>query len=96
MIASIWGLAALGRTDPEGMPGLLDRALLGEAFGEEIVFERPPAAVQRAFARALAPLGRAGGRSVTSEAVIAAACTDPRNWAELSRTGSAILPGEGK
>jgi quercetin dioxygenase-like cupin family protein len=80
MIAAVWGLASLGRTSAKGMPGLLDRALLAEAFGHEIVFDGPPVALQRMLARSVAPLARRLGRSVTSEEVLA----------------SAILPAEGK
>ena len=77
MIAAVWGLGALGRTKAKGMPGLLDAALLTEAFGEEIVFERPPRAVQRALARTVAPIARRRGRSVTDDEVLTAAIVPP-------------------
>jgi quercetin dioxygenase-like cupin family protein len=73
MIAAVWGLAALGRTTSKGKPRLLDAALLGEAFGEELVFERPPLAVQRALVATVAPLARRLGRSVTTDDVVRAA-----------------------
>lgn len=73
MIAAVWGLAALGRTTPKGVPRLLDAALLGEAFGDEIVFERPPRVVQRALVVTVAPLARRLGRSVTADEVLRAA-----------------------
>ena len=58
MIGAVWGLAVLGRTTPKGIPRLLDAALLAEAFGQDIVFERPPRSVQRALAITVAPIAR--------------------------------------
>jgi hypothetical protein len=40
----------LGRTNAKGMPKLADAALLAETFANEVVFEQPPRAVQRALA----------------------------------------------
>ncbi len=80
MIGSVWGLAALGRTDAKGMPELLDAALQAEAFGSEIIFERPPAAVQRGLAATIGPLARRRGRSVTSDDVLGAAIVPPERW----------------
>jgi len=79
MIGAVWGLAVAGRTNAKGMPGLVDAALLAEAFGDEIVFERPPRAVQRALALTVAPIARRRGRSVTRE-VIGAAVIPPERW----------------
>jgi quercetin dioxygenase-like cupin family protein len=72
MIGAVWGLATLGRTTAKGMPKLADAALLAETFGNEIVFERPPRAVQRALAATVAPIARRRGRSVTGETMRAA------------------------
>ena len=80
MIGAVWGLGALGRTRADGMPTLLDAALLAEAFGDEIVFERPPRAVQRALAATVAPVARRRGRSVTTDAVLRAAVVGPEHW----------------
>ena len=80
MIGAVWGLGVLGRTDAKGMPRPLDGVLLAEAFGGEIVFERPPAFVQKALARTVAPLVRARGRSVTGDDVVRAAIVDPDRW----------------
>ena len=80
MIAAVWGLGVLGRTNDKGMPGLLDAALLAEAFGDEIVFEKPPRFVQRALAATVAPIARRRGHSVTSDEVIRAAIVDPGRW----------------
>ena len=80
MIGAVWGLAVLGRTNAKGMPAPLDAALLAEAFGEEIVFERPPRIVQVALARTVAPLARRRGRSVTGDDGLRAAIIDPERW----------------
>jgi hypothetical protein len=72
MIGAVWGLAVLGRTNAKGMPKLADAALLAETFANEIVFERPPRAVQRALAATVAPIARRRGRSVTGETMRAA------------------------
>ena len=79
MIAAAWGLAAVGRTNAKGMPGPVDAALLAEAFGEEIVFERPPRAVQQALAHTVAPIARRRGRSVTRE-VMRAGIIPSERW----------------
>jgi len=79
MIGAAWGLAAVGRTNAKGMPGPVDAALLAEAFGDEIVFERPPRAVQQALALTVAPIARRRGRSVTRE-VMRAAIIPPERW----------------
>jgi quercetin dioxygenase-like cupin family protein len=80
MIGAVWGLGVLGRTNGKGMPGLLDAALLAEAFGKEIVFERPPRVVQQALARTVAPIARRRGRTVTSDEVITAAVVPGDRW----------------
>jgi len=79
MIGAVWGLAVVGRTNAKGMPGPVDAALLAEAFGDEIVFERPPRVVQRALAVTVAPIARRRGRSVTRE-VMRAAIVTPEQW----------------
>lgn len=61
------------------MPGPVDAALLAEAFGDEIVFERPPRVVQRALALTVAPVARRRGRSVTGD-VMGAAIVPPDRW----------------
>lgn len=79
MIGAVWGLAVVGRTKATGMPGPVDAALLAEAFGDEIVFERPPRAVQRALALTVAPIARRRGRSVTRD-VMRAAIIPAERW----------------
>jgi len=81
MIGAVWGLAVVGRTNAKGMPKLADAALLAETFGDEIIFERPPRAVQRALAATVAPIARRRGRSVTGDVMRAAIVPDAR-WPE--------------
>jgi hypothetical protein len=61
------------------MPKLADAALLAETFADEIVFERPPRAVQRALAVTIAPIVRRRGRSVT-DATMRAAIVPAAEW----------------
>ena len=88
MIGAVWGLAVFGRTNAKGMPGPIDAALLAEAFGDEIVFERPPRAVQRALALTVAPIARRRGRSVTRD-VLRAAVVAPERWPARDEEGDA-------
>ena len=57
-----FALAARGRVDAHGVPGLLDLALLMPHFRQEIRVTRPPAAVQRLIFGLLGPLARLLGR----------------------------------
>ena len=61
MIATSWGLAAAGRTNPKGMPRLLQLALLSEEFDDNIRFVSPPRWVQRTIVKVLGPLARRRG-----------------------------------
>src|SRR3712207_4928559 len=61
MIRNLFGLAADGRTDGAGRPGLLQAALLAREFDDTIRFTAPPRAVQRSLFAALAPLARLRG-----------------------------------
>ena len=79
MIGAVWGLAVVGRTTAKGMPKLVDAALLAETFAHEIVFERPPQAVQRALAATVAPIARRRGRSVTGD-IMRAAIVPAARW----------------
>jgi quercetin dioxygenase-like cupin family protein len=91
MIGAVWGLAVVGRTNAKGMPKLVDAALLAEAFGREIVFERPPQAVQRALAGTVAPIARRRGRSVTGE-VMWAAIVPAERWPGPDDPGAVTTP----
>lgn len=61
MIRNLFGLAADGRTDDTGRPGLLQAALLAREFDDTIQFTSPPRAIQRALFAALAPIARMRG-----------------------------------
>ena len=58
MIRNLFFLAADGRTDQKGRPGLLQAALLAREFDDTVRFTHPPRAVQRVVFTALAPLAR--------------------------------------
>ena len=87
MIGAVWGLAVAGRTTAKGMPKLVDAALLAETFADEIVFERPPQAVQRALAGTVAPIARRRGRSVTGD-IMRAAIVPAARWPHQDRPGA--------
>ncbi|WP_088284283.1 cupin domain-containing protein [Kineosporia sp. A_224] len=61
MIRNLFGLAADGRADSAGRPGLLQAALLAREFDDTIRFTSPPRAVQRPLFAALAPIARMRG-----------------------------------
>jgi quercetin dioxygenase-like cupin family protein len=87
MIGAVWGLAVVGRTNRKGMPRLVDAALLAEAFAHEIVFERPPRAVQQALAVTVGPIARRRGRSVTGD-VMRAAIVPTEQWPHRGDSGA--------
>lgn len=58
----VFALAARGRVDALGVPGLLDLALLMPHFRPEIEVTRPKASVQRLVFGVLGPLARLLGR----------------------------------
>jgi len=91
MIGAVWGLAVVGRTNAKGMPGPVDAALLAEAFGDEIVFERPPRLVQQALAATVAPIARRRGRLLTTE-VMRAAFIAPERWPAEGEGGELASP----
>ena len=91
MIGAVWGLAVVGRTSAKGMPKLVDAALLAEAFADEIVFERPPQAVQRALAMTVAPIARRRGRSVTGDVMLTAIVPAER-WPGPGDPGAVTSP----
>jgi hypothetical protein len=65
MIETFFGLARYGRTDRNGMPSLLQLALIGRGFSDVIVFRTPPPLVQRVMFGALAPIARWRGYQAT-------------------------------
>lgn len=93
-IIAFWGLCALGRAKADGSPGFRDGILLAEAYGDQIVLASPPRWVQRLMVRALAPLARLGGRSVTSDEVLYAAVVDPSEWPGSEDLATALADAE--
>jgi quercetin dioxygenase-like cupin family protein len=65
MIETFFGLARLGFTDGNGMPSLLQGALIGREFSDVIVFRSPAPMVQRAMFGALGPIARWWGYRAT-------------------------------
>ena len=59
---TVFALAARGQVNADGVPGLLDLALLMPHFRDEIRVTSPPAWVQRLIFGALAPIARLVGR----------------------------------
>lgn len=61
LLQTVWGLAADGKTNDKGFPGLLQIAVTAQEFQPEIHFARPPLPIQRIVFGAIAPIGRALG-----------------------------------
>lgn len=57
-IITLWGLAAAGRTDATGKPGLLQLVLLAQEWDDEIRFASPPRWVVRLMIAVLGPVAR--------------------------------------
>jgi quercetin dioxygenase-like cupin family protein len=57
-ISTTFGLARDGKTNAEGMPNLLQLALLSREFEDVLYFTRPPRAVQKVLFAVLAPVAR--------------------------------------
>ncbi|MDX1614939.1 MAG: cupin domain-containing protein [Candidatus Promineifilaceae bacterium] len=60
-ITSLFALAQAGRTDDQGMPNLLQLAVLMGEYGDSIYPSSPPRPIQKALFAVLAPIGRALG-----------------------------------
>jgi quercetin dioxygenase-like cupin family protein len=58
---TLWGLAREGKTDAQGVPNLLQVAVIAQAYGREFRLARPAYGVQRVVFAILAPIGRALG-----------------------------------
>jgi mannose-6-phosphate isomerase-like protein (cupin superfamily) len=65
LIETLFGLAREGHVNKRGMPHPLQLALITTEFADVIVFRKPPAAVQRVFFGALAPIARRRGYRAT-------------------------------
>ncbi len=62
---TVFGLAAAGRVGDDGVPGLLQLALMVPEFDAEIRVTKPPRAVQKLVFGALGPLARLRGYRAT-------------------------------
>lgn len=90
MITHLFGLAREGKLSAKGMPSPLQLAVIGDEYREEIVFETPPAVVQRLTLPLLGAIGRARGLTASDEAHLEGEGTaepDPRALAALSPDG---------
>lgn len=56
--ATMWGLAADEKTDADGVPGILQLAVILSAYRDEFRASSPPYFVQRLLFALLAPIGR--------------------------------------
>jgi quercetin dioxygenase-like cupin family protein len=65
MLVTLFGLAHEGRVGRDGMPDLLQAAVIADEFSDVIRFVKPPAPVQRVLFGVLAPIGRRTGRRAT-------------------------------
>jgi len=61
MITNLFGLARDGKTNPKGMPNLLQAALFASEFEDVLYFTSPPRAVQKVLFGVLAPIAWALG-----------------------------------
>lgn len=61
LLLALCALAAAGKTDSNGTPGLLQRAVMIPAYADTLRLTSPPWRVQRALCRLLGPLARARG-----------------------------------
>ena len=62
LFENVAGLAVDGKVNPKtGLPGTLQMAVLGKAYGNDMLMSRPPQWVQRTFATVVAPIGRLKG-----------------------------------
>ena len=58
---TLWGLAADGKTNQDGVPHLLQAAVMMQAYADEFVLSSPPPGVQRPLFALLGWLGRMRG-----------------------------------
>ena len=67
-LETVYGLAADGKTNAQGVPNLLRTAVVGREHLEDFALARPPYLVQRAIFAVLAPIGRLAGYRARYEA----------------------------
>jgi mannose-6-phosphate isomerase-like protein (cupin superfamily) len=68
VMETLFGLARDGRSRPDGVPGLLQLAVIHREFGDEVTVPGIAGVVLRVVAAVLAPIGRLAGRRATYEA----------------------------
>lgn len=61
MATTLFGLAQEGKTNSQGMPNMLQMALIGKEFEDTVQFTNPPIAVQKVLFGILAPIARLFG-----------------------------------
>ncbi|MFN8151758.1 MAG: cupin domain-containing protein [Solirubrobacterales bacterium] len=90
MITTIFGLARDGKTNAKGVPSPPQLAVIGSEFSDVIVFETPPAIVQKLTIAPLAAIGRMRGLQPSYAKYLHGEGTDhpdPRALAELTPDG---------
>ena len=65
MLVTLFGLAHEGRVRKDGMPDLLQVAVIADEFSDVIRFVKPPFVIQRILFGLLAPVARRRGRRAT-------------------------------
>ena len=65
MIRTFFGLAQEGKTNENGMPNLLQLAVISQEFGDVFRVKSPPIWFQRLFFGLLAPIGGLMGYKAT-------------------------------
>ena len=61
LIVTMFGLAYTGKTNAQGLPNILQMAVISQEFEDVVQFVNPPIWVQKALFGILAPIGRAVG-----------------------------------
>jgi hypothetical protein len=87
-IRNMIGLAQDGKTDPKGMPNLLQLALIATEFEDVIHFSNPPRSMQKTLFPLLAPIARLYGyRGSYNEYVFRSPSERVQNEAETRMLG---------
>jgi hypothetical protein len=84
LLLALCALAAAGKTDSHGIPGLLQRVVMIPAYADTLRLTSPPWPVQRVLCLLLGPLARARGHRPFSEDW--ASVRVP--WADAENSGS--------
>lgn len=89
IVSSMFLLGRQGKTDAKGMPSPLQLAVFGSEYSDVIVFESPPAIVQKLTVGPLAFIGRRRGLvpCLPGYRDVPLVDADPRALAELTEDG---------